>query len=117
MPILHASTALWSDDSHVAENRDYYNKNFEIAAKILGPYVDIKIPPAGFFLWLDVGDGEAVAKKLWEKAAIKTVPGELMGRDGVNGKNPGKPYLRIALVYEPKVTELGLTRMVKTLFG
>ena len=60
---------------------------------------------------------EAVAKKLWKRAAIKTVPGELMGRDDVNGKNPGKPYLRIALVYEPKVTELGLTRMVKTLFG
>ena len=117
LPILHASTALWSDDSHVAENRNYYNRNFEIAAQILGPHLDIKIPPAGFFLWLDVGDGEAVAKKLWEKAAIKTVPGELMGRDGVNGKNPGKPYLRIALVYEPKVTELGLTRMVKTLFG
>ena len=117
LPILHASTALWSDDSHVAENRNYYNRNFEIAAQILGPHLDINIPPAGFFLWLDVGDGEAVAKKLWEKAAIKTVPGELMGRDGVNGKNPGKPYLRIALVYEPKVTELGLTRMVKTLFG
>ena len=117
LPILHASTALWSDDSHVAENRNYYNRNFEIAAQILGPHLDIEIPPAGFFLWLDVGDGEAVAKKLWEKAAIKTVPGELMGRDGVDGKNPGKPYLRIALVYEPKVTELGLTRMVKTLFG
>ena len=85
------------------------------SAQILGPHLDIKIPPAGF-LWSDVGDGEAAKEALGE-AAIKTVPGELMGRDGVNGKNPGKPYLRIALVYEPKVTELGLTRMVKTLFG
>ena len=24
------------DDTHVAENRDYYNKNFELAAEILG---------------------------------------------------------------------------------
>ena len=70
----------------------------------------------GFFLWLEVGDGKTVAKRLWEKAAIKTVPGELMGRNDVNGNNPGKPYLRIALVYDPSVTEIGLTRMIKTLF-
>ena len=39
-----------------------------------------------------------------------------MGRNDVNGNNPGKPYLRIALVYDPSVTEIGLTRMIKTLF-
>ena len=116
LPILHTSTALWSDDTHVAENRDYYNKNFELAAEILGGHFDVKIPPAGFFLWLKVGDGKTVAKRLWEKAAVKTVPGELMGRNDVNGNNPGKPYLRIALVYDPSVTEIGLTRMIKTLF-
>ena len=116
LPILHTSTALWSDDTHVAENRAYYNKNFELAAEILGGHFDVKIPPAGFFLWLKVGDGKTVAKRLWEKAAIKTVPGELMGRNDVNGNNPGKPYLRIALVYDPSVTEIGLTRMLKTLF-
>tara|TARA_Y100000588_G_C14265828_1_gene929814 strand:- start:2174 stop:3313 length:1140 start_codon:yes stop_codon:yes gene_type:complete len=117
LPILKASTALWKDDSHVAENRSYYEKNFHIAKDILGKHMELVIPPAGFFLWLDVGDGRIAAMKLWREAAIKTVPGELMGRDDKTGVNPGKAYLRVALVYDSEKTEFGLKRLVNTLFG
>lgn len=117
LPILKASTALWNDDSHVLENRKYYADNFEIAGRVLGSYMDIKLPPAGFFLWLEVGNGKIAAEKLWREAAIKTVPGELMGRTDSNGNNPGHKYIRIALVYDPNTTELGLNRLVNTLFN
>jgi N-succinyldiaminopimelate aminotransferase len=116
LPVLHASTALWNDDAHVIENRSYYAENFKLADEILRPHMDVFIPPAGFFLWLNVGDGMEAARTLWGEAAIKTLPGALMARDDENGRNPGEPYLRVALVYEPEKTECGLRRLVDTLF-
>ena len=115
LPILHASTALWNDDEHVVENRLYYAKNFRIAEEILKPYGDVSVPQAGFFLWLNVGDGIAASKKLWQENAIKTVPGELMARAGPGNENPGKKYLRLALVYDADTTKFGLQQVVKTL--
>ena len=116
LPILHASTALWNDDEHVVENRSYYAENFGIAEEILKPYDDLLVPQAGFFLWLKVGDGTAASKKLWQENAIKTVPGELMARGYQGNENPGKEYLRLALVYDADTTKLGLQQVVKTLF-
>jgi N-succinyldiaminopimelate aminotransferase len=116
LPVLHASTALWNDDAHVEENRAYYAENFRLAQEILGPHIDVFIPPAGFFLWLDVGDGMTAARTLWRDAAIKTLPGSLMARDDENGWNPGEPYIRVALVYEAEKTERGLRRLAETLF-
>ena len=115
LPILHASTALWNDDEHVVENRLYYAKNFRIAEEILKPYGGVSVPQAGFFLWLNVGDGIAASKKLWQENAIKTVPGELMARAGPGNENPGKKYLRLALVYDADTTKFGLQQVVKTL--
>jgi aspartate/methionine/tyrosine aminotransferase len=115
LPILHASTALWNDDEHVVENRLYYAKNFRIAEEILKPYGEVSVPQAGFFLWLNVGDGIAASKKLWQENAIKTVPGELMARAGPGNENPGKKYLRLALVYDADTTKFGLQQVVKTL--
>ena len=77
VPIMHASTALWNDDQHVIENRAYYDQNFCIAEDILRPHFDISTPPAGFFLWLKIGDGIEASRKLWKKASVKTVPGTL----------------------------------------
>jgi N-succinyldiaminopimelate aminotransferase len=116
LPVLHASTALWNDDAHVVENRAYYAENFRLAEEILRPHTDVFIPPAGFFLWLDVGDGMKAARTLWHEAAIKTLPGSLMARDDERGRNPGEPYLRVALVYAPEKTERGLRRLAETLF-
>lgn len=116
LPILHASTALWNDDAHVVENRAYYAENFRLAEEILRPHADVFIPPAGFFLWLNVGDGMKATRTLWQEAAVKALPGSLMARDDEDGRNPGEPYLRVALVYEPEKTERGLRRLAETLF-
>ena len=74
------------------------------------------MPQAGFFLWLNVGDGTAASKKLWHEKAIKTVPGELMARADQGKENPGKEYLRLALVYDADTTKFGLQQVVNTLF-
>jgi len=115
MPAIAASTALWRDETHVEANRALYRRKFEIAEDILGGRFGFYRPAGGFFLWLDVGDGEAAAKRLWSEAAIRTLPGAYIGRPDESGLNPGKRYLRLALVDHPKTTAEALERLVKVL--
>lgn len=111
LPILHASTALWADEAHVEANRAMYDANFRIADRLLGGRPGFRVPPAGFFLWLDVGDAVAFTERLWREEAIKLVPGGLMGRPGPSGENPGDRFVRVALVYDAEKTEEGLSRL------
>jgi aspartate/methionine/tyrosine aminotransferase len=116
LPILAASAALWRDDSHVAKVRAHYGALFDMAERILGNRTGFYKPPAGFFLWLDVGDGEAVARDLWRDRAVRTVPGAYFAYpDPATGENPGKPYIRVALVHDLADAEEGLTRIAECL--
>src|SRR5262245_25356416 len=110
-PILAASTALWRDEAHVEAGRERYRANFEAASEILGPAFGTTRPAGGFFLWLDVGDGEAAARRLWAEAGIRVLPGAYMGRADERGVNPGQRYVRVALVYETETTAEGLRRL------
>ena len=71
-----------------------------------------------FFLWLDVaahGGGEVAALKLWREAGVRTIPGGYLSAAGADGTNPGDPYLRVALVDAPALTEEALGRILETL--
>ncbi|RMF41750.1 MAG: aminotransferase class I/II-fold pyridoxal phosphate-dependent enzyme, partial [Alphaproteobacteria bacterium] len=114
-PTLAAGTRLWDDDAHAAANRARYRENFAMAARVLGNRFGFRIPDGGFFLWLDVGDGEAAARTLWCEAGIKVMPGAYMGRSGPTGDNPGERYIRIALVYDAPLIEAALNRLVEVL--
>jgi aspartate/methionine/tyrosine aminotransferase len=114
-PILAASTALWRDEAHVEEGRRRYRANFEAASEILGEQFGFVRPAGGFFLWLDVGDGEAAARRLWAEAGIRVLPGAYMGRPDETGVNPGQRYIRVALVYDTETTIAGLRRMQQVL--
>ena len=116
-PILAASTALWRDEAHVEAGRERYRANFEAAAAILGGERGSFRPAGGFFLWLDVGDGETAAKRLWAEAGIRVLPGAYMARPDERGVNPGQRYIRVALVYEPATTAAGLRRLAQVLTG
>lgn len=115
LPILAAATALWQDEAHVAENRARYQRSFDLAQRILGPLFGEIRAPGGFFLWLDVGDGETAAVELWRQAAIKVLPGAYMARPDAAGVNPGARYIRVALVYDPELMEGALKRMASVL--
>lgn len=114
-PILAAATALWGDEAHVIANRARYRQNFDLAQKILGPIFGEVRSGGGFFLWLDVGDGERATVELWRRAAIKVLPGGYMARSDADGDNPGQRYIRVALVYEPADMEPVLKRMAGVL--
>lgn len=114
-PILAAATELWQDEVHVERYRALYRENFALAQQILGPTFGEVRAPGGFFLWLDVGDGEAAARALWAEAAIKVLPGGYMARADAHGINPGTSYIRVALVQEPELMAPALKRMAPVL--
>jgi len=115
LPVMAASAALWRDEAHVEENRARYREKFDIADQVLGGRFGYTRPGGGFFLWLNVGDGEAAAVKLWRDAAIRTLPGAYMARPDENGLNPGQNYIRVALVDEPQVIRKALESLVEVL--
>ena len=115
LPILAAATALWQDEQHVIANRALYQRKFDLAARCLAGVFDYVPPDGGFFLWLEVGDGEAVTRRLWAEAAIKVLPGAYLGRPDAAGCNPGDAAIRVALVHDLETTETALSRLVEGL--
>jgi aspartate/methionine/tyrosine aminotransferase len=120
MPILAASAAAWRDEDHVAANRETYRQRFEEARRVIGNHAGFRMPAGGFFLWLDVGNGEAAALKLWREGGIRVLPGAYMGREILPGKpqsNPGFSFLRVALVSDLSTIRTALQRMGEILSG
>ena len=117
LPVQAAAAAAWRDEAHVRENRAAYKRKFDIAENTLKGKLHFYRPPGGFFLWLNVGDGETGALKLWKEGGVKVLPGRYLGRDeslGVQG-NPGKSYIRVALVRDEAQTGEALSRMARIL--
>jgi len=110
LPLQLAATALWQDEAHVEANRALYRRKFDIAEELLAGRFGFYRPAGGFFLWLDVGDGEAAAKRLWREAAIRTLPGAYIAR-GERVHNPGRRYIRVALVHDDETIAAGLDRL------
>jgi N-succinyldiaminopimelate aminotransferase len=115
LPIQEAATALWQDEAHVEANRALYRSKFDTAERVLGSRFGFYRPPGGFLLWLDVGDGEKAALRLWQEAAVRTLPGAYIARARAGGENPGQRYIRVALVHDDATIEAGLKRMVQVL--
>lgn len=117
LPLMAAAAACWNDDAHAQANRALYRAKFDRAAAILGTAYGFTIPDGGFFLWLDVaaaGGGEAAARRLWEAAGVRVLPGGYLSRDTREG-NPGADYIRIALVGSEDETAEALTRLKEVL--
>lgn len=118
LPLMAASAACWNDDTHAAANRDLYRAKIDAAERVLGNRFGFYRPPGGFFLWLDVGDGEKAARELWAKAGVKVLPGAYLSREDSPygpGGNPGTTYIRVALVDGVAETEEALARMAEVL--
>ena len=118
LPIIAASAAAWADEAHVEANRETYREKFRMAQRMLGNRAGFRVPEGGFFLWLDVGNGEAAALRLWREVGVRTLPGAYMGREVIAGKtqsNPGFPYIRVALVNEVSTIMAALERMIEVL--
>ncbi len=94
-----ASVAAWNDEAHVVENRRQYAAKFAAVMPILKPVLEFDAPDAAFYLWARVpgSDDAAFARGLYEKQHVTVLPGSFLARDAA-GMNPGKGFVRIALV-------------------
>ena len=107
LPAQAAAAACWADEAHVVENRALYGRKYALADEILGNMPGYAAPEAGFFLWLDVGDGEAAAVRLWREAGVRALPGAYLSRPTPQG-DPGAAFLRVALVADEASLRRGL---------
>ncbi len=97
LPLQRAAETVWAEESHVEENRGLYRRKYEIADRVFAGIQGCGAPEAGFFLWLPVDDGEDAALKLWTETGVRVLPGAYLSRE-VDGENPGKGYIRVAMV-------------------
>jgi N-succinyldiaminopimelate aminotransferase len=107
LPLQRVAEKAWADETHVVENRALYQQKFVIADRIFAGVPGYMPPQAGFFLWLPVEDGEAAAVKLWKETGVRVLPGAYLAQE-VDGKNPGKGYIRVALVTPTQEMQRGL---------
>ena len=96
-PLQDVAEAVWQDETHVVENRALYQKKRDMAAEVFADKPAIKMPDGGFFLWLNIENDEAATLKLWQDAGLRVLPGSYLARDTKSG-NPGREYIRVALV-------------------
>ncbi len=119
LPIQRVSAAAWADEAHVEASRALYQQKYAIADRVLGNVPGYQPVQGGFFLWLpvppEIGDSEAAAKKLWAEEGIQVLPGTYLSRDTAGG-NPGRNFLRVALVATANETEAALNRLKNCLY-
>jgi len=118
LPIQHVSAAAWADEAHVEAGRALYSANFAIADAILVGRYGYRRPAGSFFLWLNVADfggGEVAATTLWKGCGVKVLPGAYLTQALAHKANPGRDFVRVALVHDADTTREALARMVATL--
>jgi aspartate/methionine/tyrosine aminotransferase len=116
LPLQKVAEACWQDEAHVTASRAMYQEKFAAADRIFAGVQGYQPPGGGFFLWMPVDDGESAALKLWTKTGVRVLPGSYLSRD-VGGDNPGKGYIRVALVAPAEETQRGLTQLRDCLYG
>jgi N-succinyldiaminopimelate aminotransferase len=98
-PVQMASIAAWKDEAHVAENRRLYREKFAAFFEQVNPVLALTRPDAAFYYWVAVpgGDDIAFARDLYAAAHITVLPGSYLSREA-HGENPGRGFVRMALV-------------------
>lgn len=115
LPVVAASTALWRDEAHVEENRRLYRAKFAAAEAELKGRFGYYRPDGGFFLWLEVGNGEEAARRLWAEGALRVLPGAYLSHDNPGEPNPGAAFIRVALVQDAETVGQACAAIVRIL--
>ena len=116
LPLQRVAEAVWNDEAHVTASRALYQEKFTDAEAVFAGMQGFQPPGGGFFLWLPVEDGEEAALRLWQKTGVRVLPGAYLSRDA-GGQNPGKGYIRVALVAPREETQRGLIQLRDCLYG
>ena len=108
-----ASIAAWNDEQHVIENRRLYAEKFATVTPLLQQvWPATQLPDAAFYLWVNTGtDDTEVAKTLYKELNITVLPGSFLAREA-HSINPGKGFIRMALVASPEECLIAAERIL-----
>ena len=96
--VQRASIAAWRDEAHVIENRRLYAAKYRAVMGLLRAPLEARMPDGGFYLWMRTPiDDTDFARRLQRDYNVLVLPGSFLARDS-DGANPGRNYVRIALV-------------------
>jgi len=111
-PVQLASVAAWNDEAHVADNRRLYREKFRAFHALVAPVLPLAMPEAAFYFWAHVGgDDQAFARELFARSNVTVLPGSFLSREA-HGVNPGRGFVRIALVAPVEETLEAAARLV-----
>jgi N-succinyldiaminopimelate aminotransferase len=110
-----ASIAAWNDETHVRENRAKYVQKFSTVTPMLSEVLDVRMPDAAFYLWANVArtglSDTEFARRLYADYNVTVLPGSYLARSA-HGTNPGRDFVRIALVADVSECVEGARRIV-----
>jgi N-succinyldiaminopimelate aminotransferase len=111
--VAAASLVAWRDEAHVIANRAEYAAKFAALQPRLAAALPCAMPDAAFYLWArtPIDDAE-FARRLLAEQAVTVLPGSFLGRDA-HGTNPGRGFIRIALVASRDECAEAIERIVK----
>ncbi|HJU30981.1 MAG TPA: aminotransferase class I/II-fold pyridoxal phosphate-dependent enzyme [Hyphomicrobiaceae bacterium] len=115
-PVQHASAAVWAEEQHVGVIRQAYREKFKACDELLAGRFGYKRPAGGFFLWLDMkelGGGEQATVTIWKRCGVKVIPGVYLAHEDRHGVNPGRDFIRVALVHDVATVREALGRIVE----
>ena len=112
--VAAASIAAWNDEAHVRANRAEYAAKFRALQPRLADALPCTMPDAAFYLWAKTpGDDALFARRLLAEQAVTVLPGSYFARDA-HGVNPGRGFIRIALVASFAECAEAVARIVAT---
>jgi N-succinyldiaminopimelate aminotransferase len=110
-----ASIAAWNDEAHVRENRAKYVQKFTTVTPMLAEVLDVRLPDAAFYLWVDVSrtglSDTEFAQRLYADYNVTVLPGSYLARTA-HDTNPGRNFVRLALVADVDECTEGAKRIV-----
>ena len=96
--VQSASQAAWQDEVHVVENRRLYRSKFAAFQTILADIWPLPMPDAAFYFWAQTPiEDTQFALGLYRDYNVTVLPGSYLAREA-HGENPGRNFVRIALV-------------------
>ena len=115
IPSQIASEWAWKDRKHVEENRRSYDQKYKTAISCFESVHNIQRPQGGFYIWLKVPcNDEDFVKTLYEKESVLALPGSYLGKEE-KGINPGKGYVRLAVVHDTDTIAKAFAAVNRTL--
>jgi N-succinyldiaminopimelate aminotransferase len=111
LTVQAASRAAWEDEAHVRDNRRLYREKFEAALAVLRGVVPVSLPQGAFYLWLPTPTEDTeFARRLYQTYNVMVLPGSYLAREAREA-NPGRGFVRAALVSAPAECDEAVRRI------